>query len=246
MGKKKGKAVGGSTYVTGPTCTHDGVRQVGQFKKSGTRIWGANFASALHNSWVLRVDLTGGFSKDTPIVSANKACLDLLPASLTAAKPSPVLLIDWPDGGIVRLGAEYWRELAKVIRVIPGDIVFHCHGGHGRTGTALAILGCHWGWFDGGDPVEMLREVYCAKACETDAQLDYIEAMTGFKVLVKASRVYKPAPVVAPGFYGAGHGVAGERAYGHGWQGAGASGERFSDDTVLAVDQAFGKALADD
>jgi protein-tyrosine phosphatase len=63
-----------------------------------------------------------------------------------------------------------------------------CQGGHGRTGTALAILGCLLGVIpEGADPVVWVREHYCLEAVETSKQISYIEKITERKVKATAS-----------------------------------------------------------
>jgi protein-tyrosine phosphatase len=58
-------------------------------------------------------------------------------------------------------------------------VVVHCWAGHGRTGTALAILAVLLGAAPPGDPVAWLRSVYCREAVETDGQLRYVGEITG-------------------------------------------------------------------
>jgi len=95
--------------------------------------------------------------------------------------------IEWPDGGVPILGTYFWdallqdiEDLAKVEGEL--DLLVMCLGGHGRTGTALAILCSLWNLIPmDEDPVLWVRERYCRNAVETEKQLDYIERMTGRK-----------------------------------------------------------------
>jgi hypothetical protein len=47
-------------------------------------------------------------------------------------------------------------------------------GGHGRTGTTLAILAHLSGACGTADPVQWVRETYCQDAVETRSQIDYL------------------------------------------------------------------------
>ena len=76
--------------------------------------------------------------------------------------------------------------------------MFYCQGGHGRTGTALAIIGALSNCIPPGvDPVAEVRRRYCDLAVESAAQIEYIEAITGREV--KAPVVQKPPTVPLTG-----------------------------------------------
>lgn len=170
-----------------PSCSHDTATRV--FSVGKTHIWaGAQDELLERFDWKLVISAIG-YKKfaETPL-SANKSAHELLPKALLTWEPPPCVGIDWPDGGIPALSAEWWDTLATALREIKGDTGLCCMGGHGRTGTMLAILAVKFGKVKKEDcPVEWVRERYCKKAVETNSQLDYIERVTGAKVPSEAS-----------------------------------------------------------
>jgi len=108
-------------------------------------------------------------------------------------KNNPVVRISWPDYDIPELDRQFWLDLIEVINrkwtthEITG-VTACCVGGHGRTGTTLAILA---GLTDvcRSDPVLFIRKHYCKRAVESKSQIKYIEEMTGIKVEAKPDKV---------------------------------------------------------
>jgi len=70
---------------------------------------------------------------------------------------------------------------------LQGRVLVHCMGGHGRTGTALAILLGLSGAMK-KDPVAWLRKHYCEEAVETKKQIEYIQSL-GVNTTSLASRI---------------------------------------------------------
>lgn len=94
---------------------------------------------------------------------------------LLPAKGYPEVKVDWPDGGAPRIKRKDWRRLIRDLKQFDGDVLIHCMGGHGRTGTLLTILGSIGEAIDTiHDPVLWLRETYCNKVVESYAQIDYL------------------------------------------------------------------------
>jgi hypothetical protein len=116
---------------------------------------------------------------------------------VTLPGANKVIYIDWPDMSVPRLDVNDWRMLAKVMAK-EKNVYVACAGGHGRTGTALAILGHFWGCLPKDmDPVDYLRKVYCSEAVETPKQGIYIFDMTGRSVDLK--KEWKPYAPVSKG-----------------------------------------------
>jgi hypothetical protein len=89
------------------------------------------------------------------------------------------ICLDWPDMGVVNLPKEFWIDLIDLFKKKKSKVLMFCIGGHGRTGTAMAVLmvlGLGW---KPKDAVDWIRKEYCDKAIETWKQLDYIYSMVG-------------------------------------------------------------------
>lgn len=96
------------------------------------------------------------------------------------------LSLNWADGKAFPATFEWWKRLLEIVEAEDYDeVVVCCVGGHGRTGTSLAILLMLTHELEGkGGPSivaeEWIKANYCKKAIETADQqyyLDYIAAM---------------------------------------------------------------------
>lgn len=94
------------------------------------------------------------------------------------------------DGHAPYLTEHWWQWVANGLASAaaaktegPYRVCVYCYGGHGRTGTALAIL-AHFLGLDTGDlnVVDYLRLYYCEEAIETTIQVNYIGKITGLDV----------------------------------------------------------------
>lgn len=127
--------------------------------------------------------LTGGDDRlmESPILANSEAqpLLDELMEGVKVASPK-IITIEWPDYGVPPVSKEFWQNLYKYLRDIDGYTAFGvaCLGGHGRTGTALAILR---GLSDPSivNPVEWVRENYCECSVETEEQFNYVFSSMG-------------------------------------------------------------------
>lgn len=84
--------------------------------------------------------------------------------------------LDWPDFGRPADSLAVQESLASLLRrARAGERVeLGCLGGHGRTGTALALLAVLTG-HPADDAVGWVRSHYCPKAVETPEQEAYVE-----------------------------------------------------------------------
>ncbi|HET8619246.1 MAG TPA: protein-tyrosine phosphatase family protein [Acidimicrobiales bacterium] len=91
--------------------------------------------------------------------------------------PWPHAHVDWPDFAVPADGAAATAALADLLgRARRGERVeVGCLGGHGRTGTALAVLAVLAGTPD-EEVVDWVRSAYCARAIETDEQAAFVAA----------------------------------------------------------------------
>ena len=100
--------------------------------------------------------------------------------------------IDWKDMSVPNMDKEDWLTLINVLNKISDklnkkiNVLFYCYGGHGRTGTALAIVGSLLGLIPKNNcPVRYIRKHYCEAAIESMEQISYIEKITGRKTFTK-------------------------------------------------------------
>lgn len=165
---------------------HVGPVLIGQ--KGDMRLWAASKSELAGYKWAL-VICTAEEHIPAPIIAVSPAADKLLGGSFKPHERLPHISFDWRDGGVPwDVSKQDWESLAAAISGLAGDVVVHCQGGHGRTGTACAILATLLGWVpDAADPVAWLRAKYCQEAVETNGQLNYIAAITGRTVDAKPS-----------------------------------------------------------
>jgi hypothetical protein len=111
----------------------------------------------------------------------------------TRMRKQPRIILDWPDMKASRMSVEDWTALAEDLKGLKSALFVACLGGHGRTGTTLAILADLWGAVPiEDDPVQFVRKAYCEEAVETQAQYEYVARVTG------RTLVYRPksSPIV--------------------------------------------------
>lgn len=111
-----------------------------------------------------------------------------LPKSLldTMGMGYDVVQLDWRDGSAPIYPTKFWHELVSFLRKEGRDVLVCCAGGHGRTGTALAVLADIFGVVPSNtDPVAYIRNRYCEYAVETRDQIDYVEEITKREVIEK-------------------------------------------------------------
>jgi hypothetical protein len=98
-----------------------------------------------------------------------------------------VIRIQWVDGGVPTLSPLFWHKLADWLETQGKTVIVTCMGGHGRTGTALAILAGIYRLHGTSDIGEWVRSRHCSHAIETTSQVDYIEEVLGERTAVKPS-----------------------------------------------------------
>lgn len=98
-----------------------------------------------------------------------------------------VIRIQWVDGGVPTLSPLFWHRLADWLETQNKTVIVACMGGHGRTGTALAILAGIYRLHGQADIGEWVRARHCHHAIETRSQVDYIEEVLGETTVIKPS-----------------------------------------------------------
>lgn len=91
--------------------------------------------------------------------------------------PFQELQMDWPDYGVIKLPREFWIELFHYLRDNNFRMLVFCQGGHGRTGTAIAVMLCIALGYNPKQAIEWVRRNYCTEAIETHAQELYVYEM---------------------------------------------------------------------
>lgn len=85
--------------------------------------------------------------------------------------------VRWPDYSSAPAELEspkFWQDLVGSCDIQGRPLLIACHGGHGRTGTATAMLRVAVGDVGWRHAIEDLRKTYCAEAVETRWQVDAI------------------------------------------------------------------------
>ena len=167
-------------YVKAPEC-HSGNVKIFTDPVSGLVVYGAGSSrGAKWYSNMLVMDLAERFKNPIVVEGVEMPRVARLGSS-------PRLAIDWPDFGIPALSKEDWKVIVEELREarkeerIPEEMLVCCVGGHGRTGTCLAILASLMGACE-GDPVKFVRKKYCKNCVESNGQLDYIEEVCEVEV----------------------------------------------------------------
>lgn len=175
-------------------CSHKAATHV--LTLNGCQVWAGGKDDALaHANWSLMFCLAGTSTTYLPSnpTKPSDAAKSIVPNELWEFDPPPVFAIEWPDGKAPTLTRDWWERLVEFLLSGEMDgekVIFYCHGGHGRTGTALSIILALSGELPKGkDPVAKIRKLYCDDAVESWSQVDYIEAVTGRKVKVTPSNM---------------------------------------------------------
>lgn len=183
MAQSGGVGNGSRTYhqIIQPPCHVEGqfVFQIGHAK-----IHAGSSRAPKEKRWDLVINLSG-YSNMSPDVQgfngAEKTCAAFVNGSPTRMS-YPELCIDWADGRAPFQRRKDWRRLVSDLQGFHGDVLIHCIGGHGRTGTLLVVLGVLSGAIpQGEDPVLFIRTRYCKKTVESYKQLDYLIKMIGIQ-----------------------------------------------------------------
>ena len=96
--------------------------------------------------------------------------------------------IYWKDWGACKLDSTDWDSIVKEVERVGEALVF-CQGGHGRTGTAAAIILALLGKCNGPEATGHVREKYCEEAVESVEQTKYLDDLLGMQIVRAAPRI---------------------------------------------------------
>jgi hypothetical protein len=85
--------------------------------------------------------------------------------------------LDWPDYGVINLPREFWVKLLTYLEENEKKMLVMCTGGHGRTGTALAVMMTMALEYTPEMAINWIHRHYCKEAIETSGQKEYIYRM---------------------------------------------------------------------
>lgn len=158
--------------------THIGFKEVFSVEKA--RIFaGSHLDFNEKSDWALAIVCAGQTLTPTHYTSMSASARTLLGRSLNMHEV-PWVCLGWVDGSTPPVTAREWQNLVQAIKKIDGKIAVYCMGGHGRTGTALAIIACLAGLVPRETcPVQWVRDRYCPEAVESLEQINYIANVTG-------------------------------------------------------------------
>jgi len=191
-----------ATTQTAAKRCHIGVQKVmtiGKVNVFAGGIWDVGYDF----DWDLMLRFGERFD-ELPIPSAvrvNKTAQVFIPKTVSHVKLPPTIDVLWGDFDVPNLSREWWVHLnAAIKKMSGGKMVIHCQGGHGRTGTALAIFAGLNGFYDKKttNPVAAIRSAYCHQAVEGTGLIDYIKWVTGLEFTAQGSWVYRGGWQVAP------------------------------------------------
>ncbi len=89
------------------------------------------------------------------------------------------IIVPWQDMGLPRIDRDHVDAAVTLActMIERGDTIeVGCIGGHGRTGTFLALIALRNGVKTPEEAIKYVREHYCEKAIESDTQEWYVEA----------------------------------------------------------------------
>ena len=96
--------------------------------------------------------------------------------------------IHWEDWSACKLDATDWNSIAEEVNRV-GEALIFCQGGHGRTGTAAAILLTLFGKCNGPEATGHVRSKYCVDAVESLEQTKYLDDLLGLQIERAAPRI---------------------------------------------------------
>ena len=158
---------------------HEGNVKVFTLGKLTMHGGGSSKGCKFYSNWLI-IDLADNFE---PIATVTGVKMPSFLAAITEKR----IKIDWRDMGTPYMTQAMWLALVADLKALgKQDVLVCCMGGHGRTGTALAILSALM--LGEKEPIKFVRRVYCEEAVETEKQVKYVEEITGLTLNDKSSK----------------------------------------------------------
>ena len=145
------------------------------FKIGNTTIWASDKYGADNfnkNGLVVSLGVDG---PETISLSGEATLVSCLNKHLKQVQLK-FLYIPWNDGSSPPIKSTFWVALFDSIKnQTIKDVLFHCQGGHGRTGTALSAILIAVSGFKPYDAISFVRKNHCKKCVETNSQERYLK-----------------------------------------------------------------------
>ena len=179
----------------GMSCTHQKITKVLTIGDCEVHAGSESQVRDRGHEFDLIISLTGRSNRKPVNFRMSRGSLRMLSALNEYMKRKMhTIIIDWPDMSVPDLDVEFWQALYTDLSHMKGRAVIHCMGGHGRTGTALAILAFLHGASGDHDAVTWVRTQYCQEAVETASQIRYLQDEIGIPTHAGPSSSYKHSP----------------------------------------------------
>jgi hypothetical protein len=164
MALKRWHKMMSSTHVVIPACYHSPKMVI---KIDGIDYWCSDRHGAIEFNGDAIINLTG---------VPNIPQLSHIPSLAAQVDTScEEIVIAWPDYGVPKVKRYFWRALHDYCKQKQyQNVCFHCAGGHGRTGTALAAMVISILPLNVIAAIKLIRKKGCWRMIETPDQCEYL------------------------------------------------------------------------
>lgn len=165
----------GYTYVA---CKHDGSQSIWKYGKTTFVVGNYDGCKKAVGVDVV-LDLNNNMKAARPFVEDGpERFVNLNQYFQKPQLQSEIVHLDWPDMQAPPAPLKFWEKMLKALST-SDKVMITCHGGHGRSGTALAALIVASGEMNGSSAIKFVRKNHCDKAVESVAQEDYLYILGG-------------------------------------------------------------------
>lgn len=168
------ESVGIPVKTYDPLCSHVGVNI------PGTKLYASSLRGGISNLKVPFLILESQLIRR--FVSVKVPCAHGLSMrtfgefSVNVSSERPWIFWPWPDMGVPEFSPDIVDKFRELVDLSSNEgLEVACYGGHGRTGTVLAILSAVILNVPTENAVGNLRRIYCSKAVETPEQEKFVK-----------------------------------------------------------------------